>query len=85
MVDCWIRDHRLAQGTVYHGVTGITIVLVEHKMKFISNLADRVVVLNFGIKIAEDTYDNIRSNGQGSTPIWERAEPPGRDPQNQNR
>jgi ABC-type branched-subunit amino acid transport system ATPase component len=46
------------------GKTGVTIVLVEHKMKFISDLADRVVVLNFGRKIAEDTYDNIRANGQ---------------------
>jgi ABC-type branched-subunit amino acid transport system ATPase component len=44
--------------------TGVTIVLVEHKMKFISELADRVVVLNFGKKIAEDSYENIRTNGQ---------------------
>lgn len=42
--------------------SGVTIVLVEHKMKFISDLADRVVVLNFGQKIAEDSYDKIRSN-----------------------
>ncbi|MCX7309057.1 MAG: hypothetical protein NTZ72_14365 [Afipia sp.] len=42
--------------------TGITVVLVEHKMKFISDLADRVAVLNFGQKIAEDTYEHIRSN-----------------------
>jgi branched-chain amino acid transport system permease protein len=42
--------------------SGITVVLVEHKMKFISDLADRVVVLNFGQKIAEDSYDRIRSN-----------------------
>jgi ABC-type branched-subunit amino acid transport system ATPase component len=40
--------------------SGVTIVLVEHKMKFISNLADRVAVLNFGQKIAEGTYDKIR-------------------------
>ena len=44
--------------------TGVTIVLVEHKMKFISGLADRVVVLNFGKKIAEDTYDRIRADKQ---------------------
>jgi ABC-type branched-subunit amino acid transport system ATPase component len=44
--------------------TGVTIVLVEHKMKFISELADRVVVLNFGKKIADDTYENIRANRQ---------------------
>jgi ABC-type branched-subunit amino acid transport system ATPase component len=44
--------------------TGVTILLVEHKMKFISDLADRVVVLNFGRKIAEDSYERIRANEQ---------------------
>lgn len=44
--------------------SGITVVLVEHKMKFISDLADRVAVLNFGQKIAEGTYDKVRSNEQ---------------------
>lgn len=44
--------------------SGVTIVLVEHKMKFISDLADRVVVLNFGQKIAEDNYERVRANEQ---------------------
>ena len=42
--------------------SGVTVVLVEHKMKFISDLADRVAVLNFGQKIAEGSYEEIRSN-----------------------
>lgn len=54
----------LAEDVKKVGRTGVAIVVVEHKMKFISDLADRVVVLNFGRKIAEDTYDNVRKNGQ---------------------
>ncbi|MGH6701904.1 MAG: ABC transporter ATP-binding protein, partial [Bradyrhizobium sp.] len=42
--------------------SGVTIIVVEHKMKFISDLASRVVVLNFGQKIAEGSYDEIRLN-----------------------
>ncbi len=42
--------------------TGVSIILVEHKMKFVSDLAARVAVLNFGQKIAEGTYDEIRAD-----------------------
>jgi len=41
---------------------GITIVLVEHKMKFVSDLSSRVAVFNLGRKIAEGRYDDIRSD-----------------------
>lgn len=41
---------------------GITIVLVEHKMKFVSDLSSRVAVFNLGRKIAEGDYDEIRSS-----------------------
>ena len=34
---------------------GVTVLLVEHDMAFVMRLADRVVVLNFGAKIADDT------------------------------
>jgi branched-chain amino acid transport system ATP-binding protein len=36
-----------------------TIVWVEHDMQLVGDLADRVVVLNFGTKIAEGTPDNV--------------------------
>lgn len=41
---------------------GITVVLIEHKMKFIADLANRVIVLNHGKAIAEGTYDEIRND-----------------------
>ena len=40
----------------------ITIVLIEHDMKIVLNLVDRVMVLNFGVKIAEGSPDQIKSD-----------------------
>jgi len=41
---------------------GITVILVEHDMKAVMNLCDRVVVLNYGQKIAEGLPREIREN-----------------------
>lgn len=41
---------------------GMSVLLVEHDMGFVMNLADRIVVLDFGTKIAEGTPEAIKAN-----------------------
>ena len=41
---------------------GMSVLLVEHDMGFVMGLADRIVVLDFGAKIAEGTPEKIRTN-----------------------
>ncbi len=42
--------------------SGLAVVIIEHHMALIMALCDRIVVLNFGSKIAEGTPSEIRNN-----------------------
>jgi branched-chain amino acid transport system ATP-binding protein len=41
---------------------GITVCLIEHKMQMIMKLAHKIMVLNYGEKIAEGTPEEIKNN-----------------------
>jgi branched-chain amino acid transport system permease protein len=43
---------------------GMTIVLVEHDMEFVMNLVDRIVVMDFGSKLAEGAPADIRADAR---------------------
>jgi len=55
-----MNDVRRAQGRMQR----IAMVLIEHDMVVIREVAERVVVLNYGRKIAEGSYEEISSNDE---------------------
>ena len=54
---------------------GITILVIEHHMKFIMEVCDEIAVLNFGIKIAEGSPKEIQTSPAVIRPIWGRRRP----------
>jgi branched-chain amino acid transport system ATP-binding protein len=45
-----------------HDELGVTMLLVEHHMAFVMGISDRVVVLDFGKKIAEGSPAEVQRN-----------------------
>lgn len=45
-----------------HQRRGVTIVLIEHDMGLVMDISDRMVVLDFGKRIAEGTPDEVKNN-----------------------
>jgi branched-chain amino acid transport system ATP-binding protein len=41
---------------------GLTIILIEHKLRELMKLVKRVITLNFGVKIADGTPEEIAKN-----------------------
>ncbi|MFB3161737.1 ABC transporter ATP-binding protein [Neobacillus sp. 179-J 1A1 HS] len=52
----------LAELTKKMAANGITVCLIEHKMQMIMKLADKIMVLNYGEKIAEGKPEDIQNN-----------------------
>jgi len=56
------ETEQLAQLISQLPARGITVLLVEHNMGLMMSVADRIVVLNYGSKIAEGDPDEIQDN-----------------------
>ena len=47
-----------------HDDLGVTVMLIEHVMELVMNISDRVIVLDYGRKIAEGLPEDIARDPQ---------------------
>jgi branched-chain amino acid transport system permease protein len=45
-------------------VHGYTILVIEHKLNVVRTISDRVIALDYGVRIAEGSYDEVANNKQ---------------------
>jgi len=57
--------------------SGLSILIIEHDMRFIMGLCEQVAVLNFGRLIARGTPDEIRANREVIEAYLGRDDEPG--------
>jgi ABC-type branched-subunit amino acid transport system ATPase component len=55
-----LRDHIVRM----RNERGLTVLLIEHDMRVVKGVSDRVIALDYGRKIAEGTYEEVASNPQ---------------------
>ncbi len=55
-----LRDHIVRM----RDVLGLTVLLIEHDMRVVKGVSDRVIALDYGRKIAEGTYEEVANDPQ---------------------
>jgi branched-chain amino acid transport system ATP-binding protein len=55
-----LRDHIVRM----RDVLGLTVLVIEHDMRVVKGVSDRVIALDYGRKIAEGTYEEVAHNPQ---------------------
>jgi len=57
-----VESQELSKFIIGLNKTGLTIVVIEHDMKFVMSTCNRILVLNFGQKICEGTPESVRND-----------------------
>jgi branched-chain amino acid transport system ATP-binding protein len=55
-----LRDHIVRM----RDELGLTVLVIEHDMRVVKGVSDRVIALDYGRKIAEGTYDDVANDAQ---------------------
>jgi branched-chain amino acid transport system ATP-binding protein len=56
------ETEQLAELILRIAALGVTVLLVEHDMRLVMGLADQIIVMQDGRKIADDTADAVRAH-----------------------